>query len=172
MTKCYYKNCIAYERCIVLYCIYNLLLFSLIFFYRRFFRLIKDSVLNLRVRREQLNKIKELGFKFIDCWELGFERILENERSELEKLDKKYYDLYTHVHTILENYGKKSDAETKKLDDLFNWYVKQDRSIDDPSEKDIQTLQLQVKKRNIHTFTIEKILSYFKIRKGKLNESN
>lgn len=42
----------------------------------------KDTQISIRVRSNQLKKIKELGFKYIDCWELGYERILENKTWE------------------------------------------------------------------------------------------
>lgn len=126
------------------------------------FELNKDTVLNLRVRKDQLKKIKELGFKYIDCWEFGFERICENERPELEKLDKKYHDLYIHVHTKLENFGKKLDSEYKELDRLLDWYNKRGTSIDNPTEQDIQTVKYQIRKRNIESFNVDQIFDYWR----------
>jgi hypothetical protein len=131
------------------------------------FKMRKDTPINLRVRREQLNKIHELGYKNIDCWELGFERICENERSELEKLVKKYHDLYTHVNTRLENFGKKLDSENAELDRLLIWFRKADRSITHPTGGDIDALRHQLKKREIHSYTVEQVLEYWRNTKKK-----
>lgn len=122
----------------------------------------KDKQINLRVRREQLQKIKELGFRYSDCWELGFERICENERSELEKMREKYHNLYIHVNTKLKNFGKKLDKEHSEIERLYNWYKKQNRSISNPSDQDRQALLFQMKKRDIHTFTVDQVFDYWK----------
>jgi hypothetical protein len=126
------------------------------------FEMKKDTQINLRVRREQLNKIKELGFKNIDCWEIGYERICESERAELEKMVKKYYDLYIHVNTRLENFGKKSDSENAELDRLLIWYRKADRSLTEPTGADLDALRYQLKKKEIHTFTVDQVLEYWR----------
>lgn len=131
----------------------------------------KDRPLTLRVRREQLDKIRELGFKYIDCWELGYERICETERAELEKLVKKYHDLYIHVNTRLENFGNLLENETKELDHLLIWYNKRpNASIDNPAQLDLDTLKLQMKKREIHSFTVDQVLDYW--RKNKKQEAH
>jgi len=121
----------------------------------------KDTQISLRVRSKELEKITELGFKYSDCWQLGYERILENERSELEKLSQKYYNLYIHVNTKLENFGKKLDNEYAELDRILKWYNKQNRSITKPTDADIQALKLQLSKREIHSFTVEQVLEYW-----------
>ena len=126
----------------------------------------KDRPLNLRVRREQLDKIKELGFSYIDCWELGYERILENERSELEKLAKKYHDLYLHVNTRLEQFGTKMQSENPELDRLYDWYSKRGSSITSPTEGDIDAVRFQLKRREIHSFTIDQVFEYWRIHNG------
>lgn len=125
----------------------------------------KDRPLTLRVRSEQLKKIKDLGFKYIDCWELGFERILENELEELRKLRTKYYNLYVHINTKIKNFGTKQDSEIKELDRLKDWYLKQNRSLDNPSAQDFDTLKFQMSKKKIETFTPEQVIDYW--RNGK-----
>lgn len=127
----------------------------------------KDYTISIRVRSTELQKVKDLGFNYSDVWQLGFERILENERAELVKLDEKYYKMYIRVHTKLENFGKKSDSEFAELDELMKWYLKQNRSIDDPTELDINALKFQMRKRDFHSFTVEQTLDYFKKNKPK-----
>lgn len=122
----------------------------------------KDKQITLRVRSAQLKKIKELGFKQSDVWEFGFERILENERSELEKLRDKYYNLYIHVNTKIENFGKKLESEKAELDRLLDWYKKRGTSIDEPSAIDFDTVKFQLKKRDIHSFTVEQVFDYWR----------
>ena len=133
--------------------------------------MVKDKNLHIRVRSEQLKKLDDLGYNYCDCWELGYERILENEREELVKLEKKYYDLYTHVHTKLENFGKKLESEHEELKRLLKWYKKQaHRSIDNPSDEDIQTVTYQMKKRDIHSFTVEQVFEYWRSLNGRQND--
>ena len=127
----------------------------------------KDYTISIRVRSNELQKVKDLGFNYSDVWQLGFERILENEREELVKLDEKYHKMYIRVHTKLENFGNKLDSEYAELDDLLKWYLKQNRSITDPSERDINALKFQMRKRDFHSFTYEQVLDYFKKNKPK-----
>ena len=122
----------------------------------------KDKLISLRVRSEQVEKIKELGFKYSDCWEFGFERICETELEKLTEMDKKYHNLYIHVHTKLENFGKKLDGEHKELERLLKWYKKRGTSIDNPTDVDIQTVKYQIKKRDIHSFTVEQVFDYWR----------
>ena len=122
----------------------------------------KDAQLNLRVRRKQLEKIKELGFKYSDCWDIGYERILENEYESLVKLREKYHKMYIHVNTKIENYGKKSESEKAELGRLKVWYLKQNRSIENPTQLDINTLTFQLKKRDISTFTVEQVFEQWR----------
>ena len=122
----------------------------------------KNKVVNIRIRSKQYEKIKDLGFTFADCFQLGYERICENEREELEKLDQKYYNMYIRVHTKLENFGKKLDNEQKEIQRLYEWFTKQDRDINDPNNQDIQALKLQMEKRKIHSFNVEQVIERFK----------
>jgi len=127
----------------------------------------KDWTINLRVRREQVEKIKELGFKTSDCWELGYERICENERSELEKLDKKYHNLYIHVHTKLLSFGKRQLSENKELDDLLVWYNRRGTGIHNPTGLDVDTVKFQLVKRKIKSFTVEQVFDYWRSKEKK-----
>ena len=136
------------------------------------FILKKDHTISLRVRREQLEKIKDLGFKYSDVWEFGYERICEMERSELEKIVQKYHNLYIHAYTKLKNFGKRLESEHRELDRLLKWYTKQHRSIDNPSNQDIDTLKFQMKKRDIHSFTVGQVLEYFQENKPREQNEN
>jgi hypothetical protein len=122
----------------------------------------KNTTISLRVCGEQLQKIRELNLNYVDCWELGYERICENERSELEKLDKKYHDLYIHYHTKLETFGRQPDTINKELDRLLEWYNKGNRNINNPSNTDLETLKLQMKKRGIRSFNVDQVIDYFR----------
>jgi hypothetical protein len=125
----------------------------------------KDSTISLRVRSNELKKIKDLGFNYADVWQLGYERILENELSELKKLEQKYHNLYIHVHTKIENFGKKLESEQAELDRLFDWYIK-NHSIENPAQRSIEALRFQMKKRDIYSHTVEQVLDYFKEKNG------
>ena len=114
-----------------------------------------------------MEKIKDLGFRYSDVWELGYERICENERELLEKLEQKYHNLYIHVHTKLENFGKKLESERDELERLYEWYIKH-HSVDNPEQRSIDTLKFQMKKRDIHSFTIDQVYTYFKNKSVKI----
>lgn len=127
----------------------------------------KDHTINLRVRSKDLKRIKEAGLKYSDIWDFGFEHFLCFEREFLKELDEKYYKMYIRVHTKLENFDDLSKSSYLKLSDLMDWYLKQDRSIEEPSQLDIDTLKLQMKKREIYGVTIDKVFEFFKENKPK-----
>ena len=70
--------------------------------------------------------------------------------------------MYIHVNTKIENYGKKSESEKAELDRLKVWYLKQNRSIENPTQLDINTLTFQLKKRDISTFTVEQVFEQWR----------
>jgi len=126
----------------------------------------KDTTIHIRVRSTELEKVKDAGLNYSDIWRLGMERFYENELDELKKLSKKLHKKWTHVDTLIRNYGKKSEQEYEKLDELYKWYTKQSRDIDNPTDRDKQTLRLQMTKRDIH-MPLEQVFEYFRNKRGE-----
>lgn len=65
----------------------------------------------IKISPQQKEKLKDLDIGITECFEIGYEKIMENERSELEKLVKKYHEKYILVYTKLENFDKKNDQK-------------------------------------------------------------
>lgn len=127
----------------------------------------KDYTVSLRVRSKDLKRIKDAGLKYSDIWDFGYEHFLSFEREFLKELDEKYHKMYIRVHTKLENFDDLSKSSYLKLSDLLDWYLKQDRSIEAPSQIDSDTLRLQMKKREIYGVSIDKVFEFFKENKPK-----
>lgn len=127
--------------------------------------MVKDKYISLRIRSNQYDKCKKYGWKFIDCFELGFQKKEEKILSELEKKIENVYTEYIRLKKEKEIFGTKQDNEIKELDNLRDWWELQNRSIDNPSSKDIETLKFQLNKRKIETITVEQVLNY--LRDGK-----
>lgn len=77
----------------------------------------KSELIAIRITPQQKEKLKDLKVSYAECFKIGYEKTMENYRQELEKLDKKYYDLYIHVHTKLETFDqKKTEIEQNKTE--------------------------------------------------------
>ena len=71
----------------------------------------KDTGIYIKVSSQQKEKLKNLGIGFTECFEIGYEKIMENERSELENLVKKHHEKYIQVYTKLQNFDKKNEQK-------------------------------------------------------------
>ena len=116
----------------------------------------------MRIRSGQYEKCKKNDWKLIDCFELGFQKKEENELSDLDKRIDSAYAKYIQLKKKREVFGTKQDSELKKLDILKKWFLKQNRSIDNPTSKDINALKFQMEKRKIETYTVEQVFDYWR----------
>lgn len=92
---------------------------------------------------------------------------------ELPDMLKELQEARKHVLQLEENVTLlKSECDTKlhkrntELDELLVWYEKQNRSIIDPSDADVQALKFQLKKRKLD-FTEEQVYEQWR---KKMNE--
>lgn len=129
----------------------------------------KDKIVNVRIGREQYEKIKELGYTFADCFEKGYEELLQNEKEKLAELDKKYYDLYIHVHTKLENFDKIKATKNIELEEMREVYFKateshpHGRPLDKLEVGDISWIKGRIKKAKLREVsTVDQFINYCK----------
>jgi len=124
----------------------------------------KDKTICLRVSTQQKKKLKELGIKYSDCWELGFNQILESYKDELEKKVQNVYTMYIQLKAKLEDCGKRLESEQSKLDQLWVWYKMRGANLQ-PDDIERETIQFQMRKHHIMSFTLDQVLDYWRNKK-------
>jgi hypothetical protein len=82
--------------------------------------MVKDTQANIKLSSQQKENLKNLGIGVTECFEKGYELLMEKYRSELEKIVEKSRKEYIRVYTKLQDFDKKIvENEDKKIQKII-----------------------------------------------------
>jgi len=105
----------------------------------------KDEIVQIKISKEDKEKIKKFGGSPTTIFWLGFNKWLENIPSELRKKRDFHHNLYLQCNDKL---AKCNDAVITKNDDLTKLcheYLGQGRSTENPTKLDLSWIEVRTK---------------------------
>jgi len=130
----------------------------------------KNKTISIRISREQHKMIHDSMHTFYEVFNIGYDKIIENSPEKMKKSAVFHHKMYGQCIDKIAKINENVNTMYRQFDDILIWYKKQNRSIDNPTQADIDALELQLKNRKIYNFTHEKVFEYWK-NKGNDNES-
>ena len=106
-------------------------------------------MISLWVLAEQKKTCKDLGIKYPEIWNAGYEIKVPKKKEELKNLAKKHYDLYIHFNELYIRCEKENKVINSKIEELCKEYKQQGRSIYKPTRQDQFWINSRCKKHNI-----------------------
>jgi hypothetical protein len=119
----------------------------------------------IRVSVEDKKLIKEFGGKYSDIWRLGFEKWIEELPSEMQKKAEYYQNMLLQCNDKIAKCNDIVTTRKSVLDIICEEYISRGRSIDDPSDLDINWIEARFSKHKL-TVSLEKFLDRCKELKG------
>ncbi len=127
-------------------------------------------MISLWIESQQKETCKELGIKYPEIWNAGYDVKIPKTKQELKESAQKHKELYIQFEQMYIRLDADEKKNYEKLDKLLEWYKTIDlghglrRSISNPNIDDSKIVQYQLKKRKISGFTVDQVFEYWKNR--------
>jgi len=118
----------------------------------------------LKISPQLKEKLENLGIGNTEVFLAGAEKKLENYEEELTKIVEKRHKEYIRVYTKLKDFNKNNREILTKLDENCFQYL-ENRSIEDPSDLDINWIESKIEKHNLN-ISVDNFLNRCSILKG------